>query len=267
MNNFDGKIPRMCTDEGSWLRSLNLNNNQLEGSIPRSLVNCSELEVLDLGNNNLNDSFPHWLVVLSSLQILVLRSNKFHGPVPNLRGTSFFASLKIIDLFQNEFNGHLPTTFFQNFKAMKDIHEEPTSRNYIGEFYYHDSIILTKKGLEINFDKILEIFTTIDFSSNQFKGKVPDVVGELKDLLVVNFSHNSQTGQIPPSLENLNLIFLSVLNLSQNNFVGPVPKGNQFDTFTNNSYVGNLRLCGFPLSNECGESEGREPPPLLGNLK
>ncbi|XP_017979760.1 PREDICTED: receptor-like protein 12 [Theobroma cacao] len=145
MNNFDGKIPRMCTDEGSLLRSLNLNNNQLEGPMPRSLVDCSELEVLDLGNN-LNDSFPHWLGVLSRLQILVLRSNKFHGPVQNLRGTSFITSLRIIDLSRNEFNGHLPTKFFQNLKAMKDMHEEPTGPTYIEELPYFDSIILTIQG-------------------------------------------------------------------------------------------------------------------------
>ncbi|EOY13266.1 Receptor like protein 53, putative [Theobroma cacao] len=285
MNNFDGKIPTMCTDEGSWLRSLNLNNNQLEGPIPRSLVNCSELEFLDLGNNNLNDSFPRWLGVLSSLQILVLRSNKFHGPVPNLRSTSFFTSLRVIDISQNEFNGHLPTKFFQNLKGMKDIHEQPAGPYYIGELYYKDSMILTIKGLERTFEKILDIFTTIDFSSNQFEGQVPEVVGELKDLLVLNFSHNSLTGQIPSSLGNLlalesldlssnkiegripmqltNLIFLAVLNLSQNNLVGPIPRGYQFNTFTNDSYIGNLQLCGFPLSKECGESEGTEAPPSI----
>ncbi|WRX28315.1 Leucine-rich repeat - like 10 [Theobroma cacao] len=82
------------------LKSINLNDNHLEGSVTRSLVNCSELEVLDLGNNNLKDSFSHWLGVLSCLQILVLQSNKFRGPAPNLRGTSIFTSLRIIDLSQ-----------------------------------------------------------------------------------------------------------------------------------------------------------------------
>ncbi|WRX28310.1 Leucine-rich repeat - like 10, partial [Theobroma cacao] len=253
--------------------------------IPRSLVNCSELEFLDLGNNNLNDSFPRWLGVLSSLQILVLRSNKFHGPVPNLRSTSFFTSLRVIDVSQNEFNGHLPNKFFQNLKGMKDIHEQPAGPYYIGELYYKDSMILTIKGLERTFEKILDIFTTIDFSSNQFEGQVPEVVGELKDLLVLNFSHNSLTGQIPSSLGNLlalesldlssnkiegripmqltNLIFLAVLNLSRNSLVGPIPRGYQFNTFTNDSYIGNLQLCGFPLSKECGESEGTEAPPSI----
>ncbi|WRX28309.1 Protein kinase domain - like 10, partial [Theobroma cacao] len=54
-----------------------------------------------------------------------------------------------------------------------------------------------------------------------------------------------------------------MLNLSQNNLMGSVPRGNQFDTFTNDSYIGNLRLCVFPLSKECGESEGTKLPPSI----
>ncbi|XVE63379.1 hypothetical protein DITRI_Ditri07aG0015500 [Diplodiscus trichospermus] len=59
----------------------------------------------------------------------------------------------------------------------------------------------------------------------------------------------------------MNLTFLEVLNLSKNNLVGPIPHGNQFDTFDNDSYSGNLGLCGLPLSRQCGNPEG---PKLLG---
>ncbi|KAH1032753.1 hypothetical protein J1N35_044927 [Gossypium stocksii] len=54
-NSFHGKIPDSFTN--NMLKNLLLNDNQLEGSLPRSLANCTSLEVLNLGNNNLTDTF------------------------------------------------------------------------------------------------------------------------------------------------------------------------------------------------------------------
>ncbi|KAK8985576.1 hypothetical protein V6N11_068829 [Hibiscus sabdariffa] len=45
---------------------------------------------------------------------------------------------------------------------------------------------------------------------------------------------------------------------SGNHLVGLIPQGNQFNTFPNDSYIGNTGLCGFPVSKGCGHSE---PPP------
>ncbi|OIT19493.1 PREDICTED: receptor-like protein 2 [Nicotiana attenuata] len=59
------------------------------------------------------------------------------------------------------------------------------------------------------------------------------------------------------------LNFLAVLNLSQNRLVGPIPQGLQFDTFSNDSYVGNLDLCGLPLSKQCGTSNPSHVPQPL----
>ncbi|KAL1102573.1 hypothetical protein V6Z11_D05G374000 [Gossypium hirsutum] len=245
------------------LRTLNLNGNQLEGAVPQSLKNCYTLEVLDLGNNNINDTFPYWLGTLTCLEVLVLRSNRFHGDIQNFNGTFSFSSLQVIDVSRNEFT-------------------------YIGGDYYQDSVTVTMKGSDFNLERILTIFTIIDFSSNQFKGPIPKAIGELNSLIVLNFSHNSLTGNIPPSLGKLaalesldlssnklqgripmqltNLTFLGALNLSHNNLEGPIPLANHFDTFSNDSFAGNSGLCGFPLSKTCGnDQEPKSPPSTVGD--
>ncbi|CAL5328360.1 unnamed protein product [Camellia sinensis] len=284
MNDFHGSIPTSFV-EGNKLRSIDLNGNQLEGKVPRSLATCSHLEVLDFGNNNINDTFPYWLETLPELQVLVFQSNKFHGPMGSSKTQLPFPKLRILDLSHNEFSGFLPTTYFKHFKAMKIINETVGLR-YMGESYYHDSVTIMIKGLEIELPGILTIFTTIDLSHNKFSGEIPNVIGKLYALRLLNLSHNNLVGNIPSSLGNLcslesldlssnqlsgkipsqltSLTFLAVLNFSENHLEGHIPRGNQFETFDNSSYNGNLALCGFPLSKECEDNKTQlHPTPML----
>ncbi|KAB2043920.1 hypothetical protein ES319_D01G053000v1 [Gossypium barbadense] len=267
-NIFKGKIPDFCADYNGLI-NLALNDNQLEGPLPRSLIN--------------------------SLQVLILRFNRFHGLL-NISGDirPSFSSLQIVDLSGNEFNGVLPTTFFQNLNSLKharnlselvqESDKEGLTPLYALHFYDQVSVNVTwkKSEMELEYIRTLPIFTAIDFSNNRFSGKIPEAIGELRTLEVLNLSHNSFTGNIPPSLGNLvelesldlssnnlsgeipfqmtKLTFLEVLNFSHNNLVGPIPHGNQFNTFENDSYYGNLGLCGFPLTKQCGNGEGSKPP-------
>ncbi|XP_040933569.1 receptor-like protein 33 [Gossypium hirsutum] len=281
-NNFHGNIPDFCVNENNMLSTLNLNDNDFDGPLPTSLANCLLLEVLILGNNKINDTFPYSLGNLPSLQVLVLRSNNFHGQVINPDNQSYFSSLRILDLSHNNFSGYLPTTFFKSLEGMMGLADVDMA--YMGDRfqYYTDSMVLTMKGEDIVLERILTIFAAIDMSSNKFEGTIPETVGNLISLQVLNFSHNHLTGHIPSSWENLvalesldlscnklvgeipselaGLNFLEVLNLSENQLVGLIPQGKQFNTFLNDSYAGNIGLCGFPVSKSCGRSE---PPPEI----
>ena len=68
-NNFHSNIPQICKKGGN-LKMIDFSQNQLQGWMPRSLVNCTMLETLVLGNNQINDSFPSWLGVLPELGFL-----------------------------------------------------------------------------------------------------------------------------------------------------------------------------------------------------
>lgn len=279
-NRFHGTIPQTFL-KGNVIRNLDFNGNQLEGLVPRSLIICRELEVLDLGNNKINDTFPHWLETLPKLQVLVLRSNSFHGHIGFSKIKSPFMSLRIIDLARNDFEGDLPEMYLRSLKAIMNVDEGKMTRKYMGDHYYQDSIMVTIKGLEIELVKILNTFTTIDLSSNKFQGEIPESIGNLNSLRELNLSHNNLVGHIPSSFGNLKLLesldlssnkligripqeltsltFLEVLNLSQNHLTGFIPRGNQFETFGNDSYNGNSGLCGFPLSKKCTTDETLEP--------
>ena len=279
-NQFHGIIPQTFL-KGNSFRTLDFNSNQLEGLVPRSLIICKELEVLNLGNNKINDTFPHWLGALPKLQVLVLRSNHFHGQIGFSKIKSPFMSLRIIDLAHNDFEGDLPEIYLRSLKATMNIDEGNMTRKYMGDDNYQDSMMVTIKGSEIEFVKILNTFTTIDFSCNKFQGVIPECIGNLNSLRGLNLSHNYLTGYIPLSFKNLKMLesldlssnklsgripqeltsltFLEVLNLSQNHLIGFIPQGSQFQTFGNDSYYGNPGLCGFPLSKRCTTDEVLEP--------
>nr|XP_017215795.1 PREDICTED: receptor like protein 30-like [Daucus carota subsp. sativus] len=273
MNNLQGNIPATLSNFRS-LNTINLNGNNLEGRIPSSFSEFGSLEVLDLGRNQINDTFPQCLEALPNLQVLVLKSNKFHGHINQSSMIKHpFPSLRIIDLSYNEFSGPLPTMYFENFVAMMNGSVDETYPTYMGEYYYKDSTGLVIKGAEIKLERILTIFTTIDVSRNNFTGDIVESIGNLVSLRFLNISHNQLTGHIPSSigklskLESLDLSLnqlegeipqqltgiytLARLNLSCNQLTGHIPQGSQFNTFENDSYVGNLGLCGYPLSKKC----------------
>nr|XP_023919895.1 receptor-like protein 9DC3 isoform X1 [Quercus suber]XP_023919896.1 receptor-like protein 9DC3 isoform X2 [Quercus suber] len=275
--NLSDSFPVNC-----GLLTLNLNGNLLEGVVPESLWNCKNLEVLDMGNNQLKGAFPCNLKNIYSLRVLILRSNKFYGSIDCGGPNTSWPMLQIVDLASNNFTGQLPREYLSAWKAMMDdVQYLQVPILKFSPIYYQDMITVTSKGLDIELVKILNLFTSIDVSCNNLNGTIPEEIGKLKLLLVLNFSHNALTGHIPPSMRNLTMLesldlssnqlrgkismqlsdltFLAVLNLSFNQLAGQIPQGKQFDTFSEDSYKGNKRLCGIPLKKNCTSDKAPLP--------
>ncbi|KAK4341772.1 hypothetical protein RND71_037588 [Anisodus tanguticus] len=217
-SNLPGNFSEVCS-----LETMDLSHNLLEGKIPQSLSNCRNLKVLNMGNNKISDTFPCWLSSLPNLHVLVLHSNHFHGNI-DCSGVNYsWPTLQIIDLASNNFSGILPRDSFLKMKAMMldpavtrscpDLLQ--TGIGVMLKVYYLDKVSVTLKGLKVTMEKIFLSFISIDFSNNNFVGCVPETIGELKSLYLLNLSHNALTGQIPPAFGNLKQLGSLDLSIQQ----------------------------------------------------
>ncbi|KAL1542389.1 hypothetical protein AAHA92_26490 [Salvia divinorum] len=283
-NNIGGVIPDAMTGNCS-LKTFDVSDNNLGGKIPKFLASCEELVVMNVGNNNFDGNFP-CMALPESLKVLVLRSNRFHG---DLTCHKSWPNLQILDMSSNDFSGRLNLLNDSSWRGM--MLENPTharlnrsNSNFLGDgSYYHNEVTLTIKGLEVKLVKIWPDFTSIDLSSNRFQGEIPDVIGNLTSLYLLNLSHNSLTDAIPRSLgaltelgsldlssnkltgripdELTKLDFLSFLNLSYNHLTGPIPTSRHFQTFSADSFEGNAGLSGFPLNGSFNNPHRLGPSP------
>ncbi|XP_057981070.1 receptor-like protein EIX2 [Malania oleifera] len=278
-NSLTGNIP---TSMGSlrWLGSLSLRKNKLSGNLPQSLQNCTSLQLLDLGENEFSGSIPPWVgKSLSILRILALRSNKLNGSIPlELCRLNF---LQILDLARNNLSGTIPQCF-HNFSAMTN---NVSPKRGLGFHYQRDEIginlpeelTLVTKEMEYEYKGTLLVVKSMDLSSNNLFGGIPEVVTNLNGLQSLNLSNNHLGGEIPKkigsmnSLESIdlslnqllgeiprsmsNLSFLSYLNLSCNHLSGMIPLSTQIQSFTWRSFTGNNGLCGLPLAENCTKND------------
>lgn len=129
----------------------------------------------------------------------------------------------------NNFSGELPGKCLTKWHEMMDVEspfgntsfeldaQSPTGAG----FSYEDAVTIINKGLEMELAKIPKGFTSIDFSSNNFHGKIPKELGLLRALIVLNLSNNAVSGHIPSSFGNLQQ--LESLDLSRNHLNGEIP--------------------------------------------
>ena len=146
---------------------------------------------------------------------------------------------------------------------------------------YDYQMFLVPKGIEYGYGKKKiknYLVYSIDLSSNNLLGEIPDNITSILELVIMNLSVNHLTGRIPNKignlykLESLNLLMnklygpipeslssltvLSHLNLSFNNLSRKISSGNQLQTLNDSSiYKGNSLHCGPPLLTKCSEDE------------
>nr|XP_033513124.1 receptor kinase-like protein Xa21 isoform X2 [Nicotiana tomentosiformis] len=223
-----GDLPSDLCRRLPRLQRLGLNFNMLSGEIPRSISECSELQVLLLLQNNLIGAIPRELGKLQLLQILALGFNKLQGTIPDEIGHLY--NLKQLGMEKNKLTGSIPFTIF-NISSLQVLSmwdnklEGPLPRE-VGN---------------------LNMLNVLDLGVNNLTGVLPDEIGNLQQLLKLKLDFNTFSGSIPVSIFNIST--LVSISLTQNHISGSVPDS-----------LGNLRL--IEILNLQGNSFTSESSPL-----
>ena len=128
----------------------------------------------------------------------------------------------------------------------------PSGFHKLGNLTY---LNLSNSGFSGQIPKAMANLTQLvilDFSHNNLSGKIPSSIGQLRQLELLDLSMNKLNGEIPTEITTLS--FLRTMNLSFNQLVGRIPENAGFRKFSEDSYLGNSGLCGFPLTAVCEDA-------------
>ncbi|KAJ4827614.1 hypothetical protein Tsubulata_032476 [Turnera subulata] len=177
-----------------YLQTLDISDNSFSGSIPDSLSNLKNLRRLGLSKNAFTGEIPVSLASLTHLEELYLDSNYLIGPIPS----SFSSLLRLqrLEVQENSLSGEFP-----DLGALKDL-------NYVDASYNQISGLLPST--------LPTSLVELSIRKNNLQGNLPENVGDLEFLQVLDLSHNQLSGPI------LSVLFdhpsLQQLTLSYNNF-------------------------------------------------
>ncbi|CAI0447554.1 unnamed protein product [Linum tenue] len=180
-NRLSGLAPTSSTTLKGWnnLQWMDLNSNELSGTMPSYICYLASLLVIDLSNNNLSGSIPECLFNLAELSVLNLRNNNFHGPIPS----SMFGNmskLTHVDLNGNKLGGSLPAQSLATCKMLEVL--DVGNNNVDDVFPQWLSNLPSLKVLILGSNSFHGAVTTsnsfsmlqiLDLSNNYFNGSLP----------------------------------------------------------------------------------------------
>ncbi|XP_021758682.1 putative receptor-like protein kinase At3g47110 [Chenopodium quinoa] len=233
----------------SFLYNISLANNTLGGYIPPQIGNLLSLRYLALENNNFQGQIPANISQCLKLRSLGLGGNRLTGMVPSQ--LSLLSKLEYLYLYKNQLMGDLLSTVVMNLTSLRQL--SASFNSFEGSIPHNIGAILKKLTfLSIGENKMsgtippsfynLSNLQVLDLSLNQLHGTLPlDIGFRLPQLTIFHIGNNSFHGNLPASLSNLtHLVDLSVYS---NNFTGKfmfsaknMPNLESFDVSSN--YLG-----------------------------
>ena len=279
-NNLNGTIPISISNLTN-LQQLILYSNRLQGNIPSQVGSLTNLQVLNLTNNQLSGSIPIQLGNLTSLWALYLDHNQLMGSIPAQLGS--LTSLLNLYLSSNQLTGSIPAQL-GNLTSLQYLYlidnqlsgsipaELGSPTNLQGLYLYNNQLTGSIPPELGNLTNLRYLF----LSDNQLTESIPTSLGSLTNLLNLSLCNNQLTGNIPPQFGNLTN--LQDLFLYNNQLTGNIPPELGKLTNLNHLYLYNNQLSGnippelgsltnlWYLTLSNNQLTGGIPP-QLGNLK
>uniref|UniRef100_A0A1J3FPW9 non-specific serine/threonine protein kinase n=1 Tax=Noccaea caerulescens TaxID=107243 RepID=A0A1J3FPW9_NOCCA len=236
-NRLSGPIPPQF-GAISTLAEVNLENNLLTGPLPSNLGNLRSLGRLLLSANNFTGQIPESLSNLKNLTDFRIDGNSLSGKIPDFIGN--WTLLSRLDLQGTSMEGPIPASI-SNLKNLTELRitdldgpasSFPDLRNMTNmrRLVLRNSLI---RGRIPDYIGSMTLLKLLDLSSNMLTGPIPDTFRSLRDYNYMFLSNNSLTGQVPQFI----LDSTQTLDLSYNNFTQPPTKScTQLDVNLVSSY-------------------------------
>ncbi|KAH0645151.1 hypothetical protein KY284_033035 [Solanum tuberosum] len=220
--NITGKIPSTIICQLKNLTFIDLSNNNISGTIPVGLKDCSMLQHLDLSNNSLSDRIPGELFRMKQLLSLYLNGNMLSGEMPK----QISSQLENLDLSENHLNGSIPEDIgnFKNLLKLDLSHNSLSGSITSKLFQLHNlrHLSLSSNYLSGVIPDEMDLFSLydMDLSHNQLTGSIPKELANSAELDALDLSYNQLSGDISKSIEHLRPI--NTLRLCSNKFSGRI---------------------------------------------
>ena len=201
-------------------------NYGVTGNIPVELELLTKLKTLDLNRNQFIDSIPDILLSLSDLQTLDLSDNVFYGSIPDWLG--WLTNLQTLDLSWNSLSGTIPIELAR----LSELQRLDLRGNLLhGEIPPELGLLTNLQTLDLSWNflygeippelGLLANLTELVLSSSGFRGRLPRELTQLTKLERLVIGSNSLTGGVPPWLAELGE--LRILWLYGSNLSGTIP--------------------------------------------
>ncbi|XP_023742546.1 putative receptor-like protein kinase At3g47110 [Lactuca sativa] len=259
-NQFNGILPETITNLFN-LQLLNISFNRIQGTIPANISECINLRVVDFMGNRLSGSIPESLTLLINLRILNLARNQISGFIPPSIGN--LTSLSTLNLGTNSLTGPIPSDLsrLRNLKILDITINKLTGT--VPPSFYNMSLLEVfavasndlRGEIPYNIGDTLPNLLDFNFCINRFTGTIPGSLHNLTNIRNIRMAHTQMHGTVPPGLGNLRE--LTLYNIGHNNIVSEQGEGLGFlNSFVNSTKLDFLAIDGNHFDGVIPESIG-----------